>query len=575
MNLPDVWGAGALFCFSGLDGKNLYSDDFCGTLSGDRIGIIFHTPVIQELHFCLNNVKDTHMHAVTSDWIHVDITGSNGHNHPLRIIFKEQHLIIGDCGENVIPNLHFYGDFTEESLDNIRIFTSKGHITALGIKHCSGRISFAFAHGHEKDAVLQLCSKGLQEDINEAETEKLNFLKNLPKVQGDELIESLFYKCCSVMKSQVYTAEGPFKGYWTTPDRLPHKKMWLWDSVFHSLGNYILSERLAEDSIMAPLDIASKDGFIPHMADIYGTSKITQPPVLAYGIWKLFEKNRNRQLLSKTYDRLKSYLIWNKENRDSNKNNLFEWAVSEDPNCHCDECGMDNSPRFDDKPVLDAIDFSCFMANETRYMAYIANELNMPEEAKFWSEWHEEIKDAVNSILWDENDGFYYDFDVNKGELKKVQSVASFLPLFAGVCDHRQAALLVAALKDESRFFTPLGVPSIAVSDSTYGTDMWRGPVWINYNYMIAEGLREYGYDSLADFIIDKTIRTVAFWYAHDGVIYEFYESQNRVSPQKLSRKGPAVNPYNIRIRMQTIRDYGWSCTLVADMIYRYYGTGE
>lgn len=572
MNLPKVWGAGALFCYSGLDGENLYSDDLCGTLSGDRIGILFHTPVMQELHFCLNKVKDMRMQIVASDLIHVDITCNSGQEHPLRVIFQEQHLVIGDCPENVIPNLHFYGDFAEERIDNIRVFTTEEHITALGIKNCSGRICFAFAHGHHEDAVIQLCEKGLQMNIVEAESKKLEFFKRLPLLQAEEKIKSLFYKCCSVMKTQVYTPEGPFKGFWTTPDRLPHKMLWLWDSVFHSIGNYLLSEELATDTIMAPLDLASEDGFIPHMGDTSYKSNITQPPVLAYGIWKLFKRNGDRQLLEKTYSRLKGYLLWNKTNRDNNNNNLFEWAVSDDPNCRCGECGLDNSPRFDDKPILDAIDFSCFMANETRYMAYIADELGMPGEVKFWSEWHEKIKDAINTYLWDENDGFYYDLDLKTGELKKVQTFASFLPLFAGVCDSRQASLLVAALNDESRFNTPFGIPSIAANHDTYGTDMWRGPVWINFNYMIAEGLREYGYDAIADNIIDKTIRTVSFWYEHDGVIYEFYDSQNRISPQKLSRKGPPVIPYNIRIRTQCIRDYGWSCTLVADMIHKIYG---
>ena len=38
--VPKKWGQGQLFAFSALDGDALFTDDFAGTLSGDKIGII-------------------------------------------------------------------------------------------------------------------------------------------------------------------------------------------------------------------------------------------------------------------------------------------------------------------------------------------------------------------------------------------------------------------------------------------------------------------------------------------------------------------------------------------------------
>ena len=43
MAIPNIWGQGQLFDFSALDGNSLFSNDLVGTLSGDKIGIRFHT----------------------------------------------------------------------------------------------------------------------------------------------------------------------------------------------------------------------------------------------------------------------------------------------------------------------------------------------------------------------------------------------------------------------------------------------------------------------------------------------------------------------------------------------------
>lgn len=50
--IPYKWGQGQLFAFSALDGKSLFSDDFVGILSGDKLGVIFHTrSSLRKVHF--------------------------------------------------------------------------------------------------------------------------------------------------------------------------------------------------------------------------------------------------------------------------------------------------------------------------------------------------------------------------------------------------------------------------------------------------------------------------------------------------------------------------------------------
>ena len=84
---------------------------------------------------------------------------------------------------------------------------------------------------------------------------------------------------------------------------------------------------------------------------------------------------------------------------------------------------------------------------------------------------------------------------------------------------------------------------------------------------MLSEGLTAYGYEDFASEIIDKTIYFMDYWYQKTGTINEFYDCSNQKSPAQLNRKGLPFEPYNINVRLQSIRDYGWSCTLLCDIL--------
>ena len=96
---------------------------------------------------------------------------------------------------------------------------------------------------------------------------------------------------------------------------------------------------------------------------------------------------------------------------------------------------------------------------------------------------------------------------------------------------------------------------------------MWRGAVWVNYNYMISLGLRRYGFALQADSLIRATVSEISRFYHSDGVIYEMYDPDGMMSPRCIPRKGTPIEPYDSRVRYQVIRDYGWSSALFAAMV--------
>lgn len=556
--IPDKWGRGQLFAFSALDGEAYFNDDLAGTLAGDKIGVIFETFCRRTLYFGdMNKFVEPQLKYVTSDMIVLDSRIGT-----CSMIFAERHLVVGECDDTFGVFVSFGGKCEVTVKGETEIHNSfDGEYTALLSK--DGK--FAFAYGKSENEVVDLCEKGVTLDI-----EKLKEQKEKPfekTLDDSSEYSALYAKCISVMKSQLYSPEGRIKRIWSTPDRLPHRNMWLWDSVYHAIGHRHLDINIAQNLILALFDVQSEDGFIPHMARPNYASAITQPPIIAWGAWLVYEKSGDKEFLKAVLENNKKFLFWCQNNRRKTEKELYSWHTNPELNNRCDESGMDNSPRFDTESDLCAIDFSCYMANEAKVMKKIAEELDDKENADLFGSWYEKIKDHINSTLWCEEDGFYYDYDITNNCFHKVQSVSSFLPIFSGVCSAQQFEKLIDHLVNPDEFGTEFSIPTISKKDATFGSDLWRGPVWVNYNYMISEGLTSYGYTSLAEKIKDKTLMVINEWYNRAGTVYEFYDSENRIPPYCFNRKGKVYEPYDFRVKYQTIRDYGWSITLTFDML--------
>lgn len=558
MSIPNIWGQGQLFAFSALDGRSLFSDDLVGSLCGDKIGVRFHTKTRRELAFTGIRGFFPTFKAVTSDLITLTAPGGD-----MNILYAESHLIVGNTLSPVSITVLVEGEWQSETIGECKIQnTADGEFTAL-LKRGD---KFAFAYGHSAKEAAELAEKGISLDIFALIEKRLSLYRKFSL--GDNKYAMLYGKCISVMKSQLYSPEEKYSRIWSTPDRLPHKHLWLWDSVFHAIGHRNIDTSLAEDLILGIFDGQDSDGFIPHMASVGYTSEITQPPVIAWGSLIVFEKSGNKEFLKSVFEHNKSFLDWCSKNRRQSDRQLYTWLTKNDVVCRCDECGMDNSPRFDKLTYLEAIDFCCFMANEARAMSKMAEILGLCEEKEFYDKWFEEIKADVNEKLWSEEDGFYFDYDILDKKLHKVWSVASFLPLFAGICDEHRAKRLLNHLLDPETFYSTFPIPSISKKDPTYGTDMWRGPVWLNYNYMLIEGLIRYGFTEFAEEVRSKTFEVLNKWYLKTGTLFEFYDPEDASAPSCLNRKGIPFEPYDFSIRYQAIRDYGWTHTLLFDMLH-------
>lgn len=374
-------------------------------------------------------------------------------------------------------------------------------------------------------------------------------------------------KCLSLMKNQVYSPEGQIQHRWTTPDRWPHRAMWLWDSAFHAIGWRHIDPGMARDALSAVLDTQASDGFIAHRMDPKRVSTITQPPVLALGAKKIHDLHPSPDWLADIYPKLAAYLHWDIANRDRDGAGLLEWEIEGDPNCRSGESGMDNSPRFDAATQMDAVDFNVFLALECEIMAEFALQLGRIEDADDWTRHHTRLCRLIRERLWSDDLQFFVDFDLNKNAPSGIMACSGFLPLLCGAATPEQAQALAAHLRNPDTFGTPFPVPSVAAARArTMHPDMWRGPVWINLNWLIAEGLERYHFTEQAADLRARTRAEIEHHCEQYGTLFEFYDAQKETDPPRLHRKGacaPEHSPYN-----QVFHDFGWTATLYADLCY-------
>ncbi|MDR6884164.1 MGH1-like glycoside hydrolase domain-containing protein [Bacillus sp. 3255] len=570
-DMPDIWGEGALFAFSGLDGDTDTRSQFVAAAGSAGYDLLIHTPARRLLK--LRPADSGKVRVATGDVLIADTAGGE-----VMMTYAAWHTLTGhlpgdgevalafaDGGPELIAGtrLRMEGR-TDGGQLTISEDAGAGDVIALLVA-ADGR-SWALAFGRSSAEATDRAVGALQLDRDQVAKERLAVYAKLPKL-SDPARARLLHKCLSVMKVNTLSAEAFIGQIWSTPDRVPHRAMWLWDSVFHSFAMNRLHAGTAWMFLRSVLETQRDDGMIPHMSRADGTvSSITQPPILAWGVWENYRYTKRRTDLAYALPRLERYMEWILQQRDGNRNGLLEWMIEGNPLCRSGESGMDNSPRFDEAAQLDAVDFSSYAAADMGYMALIAEELGDRERALLWSRRSADMSANVHSQLWDEEDGFYYDLGMD-GRKSKVKAVSGFMPLLLEDIHEARTERLLAMLHNPQHFGTGLPIPSTAVSESAYSTDMWRGPVWISTNYLVIRGLRKQGKEEEASKLAERTIAAVQFWYERHGVIFEYFDAEDKRPPSACCRKGPPLQQYDIRRKIDPIRDFHWSAALTACLL--------
>ncbi len=368
-------------------------------------------------------------------------------------------------------------------------------------------------------------------------------------------MSSLKEKAASLLDGNAKRGKGY---YYTAPSRKKYPHQWSWDSSFHAIVNSRLGRNeLAIEETLTLLNSIMPDGRLPHiimhesrtrslnnrLMRFYwpqgGRSPLVQPPVVALAVREIWKRTEDMGFLKEALPPLERHFEWLNNNRRFGKSSLVSiispW-----------ECGLDHKPVFDrllgrlaripygrylalycreimlarqkfDPAVIKSKGY--FNVREVLFNTVYALGMESLEglyaalgdraKADLYHERRLEVENALVEECYDPASGFFFDIDVNTGQLLAEPSISCLLPLVLGDIPMEQFNRLVNHLTDRDEFWLAFPVPSVPANNRHFEPEgrryLWRGPTWINTNWFIAEGLKRHGRNDLANAIANSS----------------------------------------------------------------------
>ena len=279
------------------------------------------------------------------------------------------------------------------------------------------------------------------------------------------------------------------------------------------------------------------------------TSGITQPPVLASAVRTIVaraEEDAAQRFVAEVYPALLRWHRWLHEVRGEGEGLV---AI-----VHPWESGTDNSTRFagplqrlgpveapaytrkdqthvvaGERPVQDDYERFMYLIALYRGLGWDGREvvqrapflvqdvlfnsiLHRADEDLRWlaqrlgeptgeiDEWLALTRRSFNERFWNEKEGLYFDYDLRSERQIEESTCATFMPLYAGLASPDQAERLVREHLQDPRHYAPgegssYLLPSASKSSTLFEPRRyWRGPIWLNVNWLVVRGLERYGY---------------------------------------------------------------------------------
>lgn len=315
-----------------------------------------------------------------------------------------------------------------------------------------------------------------------------------------------------------------------TPSKIHYVGVWQWDACFHALAYRHIDARLAEDQIRLVLDHQREDGMLPDAVhdeglvthlDLPVSAEVTKPPIAAWTVWQLYEKSGNREFLDEVYEPLARWNRWWFEKNDFNRDGLCQYN-------HPNSSGLDDSPLWDGGMPVETPELNTYLCLQMEALARIADMIGLPQDAIGWRQSADEVARLMIDKMWDEEAGVFW--AMRNGRPIHILTPFSLYPFWTGRMPPSISERLIAHLMDPREFWTRYPLPTVAKSDPNYDPEqMWRGPTWVNINYLFIDALTRCGRDDLAVELRERTLELVM----QLDDIFEYYHPDTGAPPPK------------------------------------------
>ncbi|MDJ0918158.1 MAG: hypothetical protein QNJ05_10360 [Woeseiaceae bacterium] len=358
------------------------------------------------------------------------------------------------------------------------------------------------------------------------------------------------------------------KGGFTVPTGGLYPYQWNWDSMFVALGFATFDRSRACQEIETLFEAQWSDGFVPHIVfrredpdyfpgpsvwqagETLPTSGITQPPVAAsvvYKLWSEADDDSIRGRLAALFPKVLAWHRWFHSCRipqgidaivithpwESGRDNSPEWDspasaidVSEvepytrrdlqhaDPHMRPTKLDYDRyialveygrGTGWDQKKIATEgpfrvadVGMTMILLRATRDLLALAKALARNDDRPQIEGYLRQLETGVD-YLWDDKHQTFCSRDTVNGQHSGMVTSASFLYAYADAGNEEQRKQMLShweRISANAEYMLPSHDP-----DNVHFDHMryWKGPVWMVVNYMLAQGFAEQGMPEAAD----------------------------------------------------------------------------
>ncbi|MDO5980002.1 MGH1-like glycoside hydrolase domain-containing protein [Flavivirga spongiicola] len=350
---------------------------------------------------------------------------------------------------------------------------------------------------------------------------------------------TLYNKAWDLAKEHVKSFDGLAQSPYID-EAFDENTIWIWDTAFmlhffkYASHNFPAIESLSNfyapihDNLEIPLRIEIPDN----------------PPLFAwteYDFYKFSSDTKHVKKLLYEKEYLQKHFEWfDTVSKGTIIANSAKTWIKKDPNGYLWEggrSGMDNTPRGrkgvsakknrPNNPDMLWVDAIAQQGLSALNIYKLFTSLGDNVQANIWKSKYDVIKQKVNKLYWDEEDGIYYDINKNTLEPMKLITPASYWPMLAEMCDSTQAERMVKHIKNPETLGGRVPWTTVPRNDIDFDPrgGYWRGSVWLPTAYMGIKAIQKYGYFELAHAnslaIIDHMSKTYQQYTPH--TIWECY----------------------------------------------------
>ncbi len=333
---------------------------------------------------------------------------------------------------------------------------------------------------------------------------------------SEKSLRRLAVKCLVTLINNWRAAKGDLKHDGLFPSyATPYfNGFWAWDSWKHAAALSIFNPKLAKNQIRAMFDYQTPEGMVPDVIFRDKTNnnyRDTKPPLAGWAVWRIFTETQDTSFVREMFDGLLAYHRWWYKYRDHDKNGLCEYGSTDGTIVAARwESGMDNAIRFDNAKMLknglkaysmnqESVDLNAYLYAEKIFLSKMAALLKNDTLCNKLKMQADLLRQKIVTVFFDTASGYFYDRKIENHAFIKDMGPEGWIPLWANAASSEQAQMVVQVLSDSNKFATYFPFPTIARDNPKFSLGYWRGPVWLDQAYFAITGLKNYGFDTLAD----------------------------------------------------------------------------